>query len=79
MLWEKVKDLEKEPETIEWLRSELKDYLAINWSSVSSSGVAWEALKVVIRGCIIQRASFHKRTSAQALLELKSKIKYAET
>lgn len=77
--WRLNSSLLQDPVNIEWLKTELNDYLEINWSSVSSTGVAWEALKAVLRGRIIQHTSFRKRINAQELLELERKIKCAET
>lgn len=58
---------------------EIKSYLEINWQSVSSMGVVWEALKAVIRGRIIQHTSYHKKIRTQELLELENIIKQTET
>lgn len=69
----------QDPVNVEWLRTELNNYLEINWQSVSSAGVAWEALKAVIRGRIIQRTSYHKKIKTQELLGLENIIKQAET
>lgn len=58
--WCLKSSLLQDPENVEWLRTKLINYLEINWHSVSSTGVAWEAVKAVIRGRIIQHMSYHK-------------------
>ena len=67
--WRLNSSLLQDSVNVEWLRTELNNYLEINWQSVSSAGVAWEALKAVIRGRIIQRTSYHKKMR-QALISL---------
>lgn len=48
------------------MQEEVKDYLETNWFSVSSVGVAWEALKAVLSGRIIQYTSLRKRERESA-------------
>lgn len=77
--WRLNSSILQEPATVDWLRSEIKNYLEINSTSVNSASVVWEALKAVIRGRIIQHTSHRKKANAQQLLDLESKIKDAET
>lgn len=77
--WRLNSSLLQVPTTTEWLRAQLNYYVEDNWSSVSSVGVAWEALKAVLRGRIIQHTSFQKRASAQKLIDLEREIKRAES
>lgn len=50
----------QEPKNVDWLRMKRIDYYESNWNSVSSLGVAWDALKAVLRGRIIQYTAFLK-------------------
>uniref|UniRef100_A0A3B4Z9Q3 exodeoxyribonuclease III n=1 Tax=Stegastes partitus TaxID=144197 RepID=A0A3B4Z9Q3_9TELE len=77
--WRLNSSLLQDPVNVAWLRTEINNYLEINWKSVSSAGVAWEALKAVIRGRIIQHTSYQKKIRTQELLELENRIKQAET
>lgn len=77
--WRLNSSILQEPATVDWLRSEIKNYLEINSTSVNSASVVWEALKAVIRGHIIQHTSHRKKVNAQQLLDLESKIKDAQT
>ncbi len=77
--WRLNSSLLQDPVNVEWLRTELKNYLEINWQSVSAAGVAWEALKAVIRGRIIQHTSYQKKNKTRELLELENLIKQTET
>lgn len=58
------------------LKTEINVYIETNWASV---GVVWDALKAVIRGCIIQFAAHSKKLKAQKLLALDNSIKRIET
>ena len=77
--WHLNSSILQDPATVDWLRSEIKNYLEINSTSVNSASVVWEALKAVIRGRFIQHTSHRKKANAHQLLDLQSKIKDAET
>ena len=64
--WRLNSSLLQDPVNVEWLRTELNNYLEINWQSVSSAGVTWEALKAV-------------KIKTRELLELENVMKQAET
>lgn len=61
------------------LKTEINNYVDTNWASVSSVGLAWDALKAVIRGRVIQYASFYKKLKEKEISELENNIKKAET
>lgn len=82
--WRLNSSILQDPENIEWMKAALEVYILYytintNWSSVTSVGVAWEALKAVLRGRIIQYTSFVKKLRAKELLELEKRIKSTES
>ncbi len=76
--WRFNVSLLQNPDFRQMLKTEFDFYMETNWSSVSSVGMAWEALKAVLRGRIIQYASFIKKSKARELVELEGHIKSAE-
>lgn len=77
--WRLNSSLLQDPANIIWLKAAINYYVDTNWSSVSATGTAWEALKAVIRGRIIEVSSFLKKSKAKKMLELESKILSLET
>ncbi len=60
------------------LRSQIKLYIELNVPTAPSAGIAWEALKAVMRGYVIQYASHKKRKGIARQVETEEKIKLVE-
>ena len=59
--WRFNSSLLQESEFKEALRNQIKEYLELNEPTAPSAGIAWEALKAVLRGFVIQQASYKKK------------------
>ena len=58
--WRFNSSLLQESEFKEALRNQMKEYLELNEPTAPSAGIACEALKAVLRGFVIQQASYKK-------------------
>lgn len=77
--WRFNSSLLQESEFKEALRSQINTYIALNVATAPSAGVAWEALKAVVRGFVIQYASYKKKKSVMKQREIENKIKKLAT
>lgn len=62
----------------EALRKEINIYEETNAANEFSAGILWEALKAVLRGYIIQYASYVKKCNSKDLANLEKEIKLRE-
>ena len=69
----------QESEFKEALRNQIKVYIELNEPTVPSAGIAWEALKAVLRGFVIQHASYKKKMRSTKQAEIEDKIKTIKT
>ena len=78
-LYRCVEDFLQESEFKEALRNQIKEYVELNEQTAPTAGIAWEALKAVLRGFVIQQASYKKKMRSAKQAEIEDKIKKIES
>ena len=59
----------------EALRNQIKEYVELNEQTAPTAGIAWEALKAVLRGFVIQQASYKTKIRSAKQAEIEEEFK----